>query len=103
MDLHGPQKRLQLNTPLFDELLRESLRLLHGLCVRNDGDNGSRSLEVEALEEPSEVRVPAADGAYGIIRVFVRASSSDVDAKISVSVATFAVLLRVCDRQMQNG
>ena len=94
VDLHLPQKPLQMHPPFLDQLLAHPLRQLHRLGVRDDGDDRSRTLRVEALEEPLEVGVAAADGRDGVGGV---PSTADVDAVVRVGGPPLADLLGVGD------
>ena len=78
-------------SPFLDQFFAESFGDLDGLRVRDDGDDGSGFFGVEALEEPLEIGVAAADRGDGI----AVAVGTDVDAVECVAVAPFAQFLGV--------
>ena len=90
MDLHPPQKSLEIHPPFLDQLLAHPFANLHGLRVRYDGDYRTWLLGVEAIEEPLEVGVSTSyrrDGVCGVL------AGSDVYAVVRVGVASLAYLL----------
>mmetsp|Transcript_17059 Transcript_17059/g.35519 ORF Transcript_17059/g.35519 Transcript_17059/m.35519 type:complete len:543 (-) Transcript_17059:39-1667(-) len=98
VDLHPPQEPLEVPPPLFHQLLAEPPGAVDGLRVRDDGDDGPGPLGVEALEEPLEVRVAAADGREGV----AVAAGADVDAVEGVAVAALAEFLGVRHGEVED-